>query len=138
MLWCVLCINHDVLKKLKDRIYPARESVMTMQTLVKMFLNKRDWSGQQPCVIFCRRKIIPKRLKDTKTDVLLHLTTEIVAKVSELSGLLKIKFNLRSTGKTFQQDAPLMALHGMLNVAPIIPHCMFRRYLKNILPWPLK
>ena len=37
-----------------------------------------------------------------------------------------------------QQDAPLMALHGMLNVAPIIPHCMFRRYLKNILPWPLK
>ena len=37
-----------------------------------------------------------------------------------------------------KQDAPLMALHGMLNVAPIIPHCMFRRYLKNILPWPLK
>ena len=38
----------------------------------------------------------------------------------------------------FIQDAPLMALHEMLNVAPIIPHCMFRRYLKNILPWPLK
>ena len=33
-----------------------------------------------------------------------------------------------------------MALHGMLNVhvAPIIPHCMFRRYLKTILPWQLK
>ena len=37
-----------------------------------------------------------------------------------------------------QQDAPLMALHGMLIVAPIIPHCMFRRYLKTILPWQLK
>ena len=38
----------------------------------------------------------------------------------------------------WEQDAPLMALHGMLNVAPIIPHCMFRRYLKTILPWQLK
>ena len=34
-----------------------------------------------------------------------------------------------------EQDAPLMALHGMLYVAPIIPHCMFRRNLKTILPW---
>ena len=37
-----------------------------------------------------------------------------------------------------KQDARLMALHGMLNVAQIIPHCMFRRYLKTILPWQLK
>ena len=33
-----------------------------------------------------------------------------------------------------KQDAPLMALHGMLNVAPIIPHCMFRRYFKKYPP----
>ena len=37
-----------------------------------------------------------------------------------------------------EQDAPLMALHAMLHVAPIIPHCIFRRYLKTILPWQLK
>ena len=37
-----------------------------------------------------------------------------------------------------KQDARLMVLHGMLNVAPIIPHCMFCRYLKTILPWQLK
>ena len=85
MLWRVLCFYHDVLKKLKDRIYPAGESVMTTPTIVKMFLNRRDWSGQQPIVIFCQRKIIPRRLKDTKIDALLHLTTEIVAEVSEVA-----------------------------------------------------
>ena len=37
-----------------------------------------------------------------------------------------------------KQDARLMALLGMLHVAPIIPHCMFRRYLKTILSWQLK
>ena len=50
----------------------------------------------------------------------------------------KLMYPFVDTRKKKKQDAPLMALHRMLNVPPFIPHWMLRRFLKTIFLSQLK